>query len=192
MSLCTLAEAKLQLGKTSTADDVELQSYIDAVTSPIEEYCGPVAQRTVTEFHNPFSSTISLRQVPFASVTTVTEYLANTGFTLTQISDPTGASAYSCLVESNGIITRFQSGGVESPFLGRVKVVYTAGYATVPTEINLAARILVQTLWRTQNGGAGLPALTDEADANVVITETMRSPRVRMLLDGHRRIGGIA
>jgi hypothetical protein len=184
MSLCTLAEAKAQLRKASTADDTLIQTYIDAITVPLEKYCGPIVPRSVTEWPEWAGSVIMLDQPPLISVTSLTEYRGNTSFLYTEATDPTQGSLYTFMVDPtlNGKITRVFNGGRTLPFTGPVKVVYQAGLASVPTNINLAARLLVQSLWRTQNGGAGLPALSDEAAQQDIIMETIRSPRIQLLL----------
>jgi len=188
--LCTLAEVKSQLNKTSTADDVELQSYIDAVTAPIEGFCGAILPVTVTDpITNPNGSVYVVRAARLASVTSVTEYQGTTAVAYTEAADPTAAGSYTYMVDPslNGIIARLGASGAEQRFGGPLKVVYIAGFAVIPANINLAARILVQALWETQNGGAGLPSLADEMAVQAVITETLRSPRVLMLLAPYQR-----
>lgn len=192
--LVSLDEVKAQLDDTDTTDDVELQAYIDSVTGAIEQYCGAILPSSRTEWHDPDGSVIMLRTERLVSVTTVTEYRGATSYDYTQITDPTGAGTYTVLVDPalHGKVTRIGQGGFEFPFTGRVKAVYVAGLASVPPAVNLAARLMVQSLWRTQNGGAGLPALTDEPDIAAQMFETMRSPRIRMLLEPYHRVPGIA
>jgi hypothetical protein len=194
MSLCTLAEAKTQLRKTSSADDALIQTYIDAVTKPLEDYCGPVVPRQVTEWPEVYGAVIMLEQPPLISVTTLTEYRGNVAYLYAEAADPTAAGLYTFMVDPSlqGKVTRVFNGGRTLPFTGPVKVVYQAGLASVPTNINLAARILVQTLWRTQNGGAGLPALTDEQQQQALIVETITSPRIQLLLGSPSHALGIA
>lgn len=154
MGLCTLAEVKLQLGKTATTDDTELQTYIDAVTAPIEAFCGTVAQATVTnEKHPDGGCKLFLRSERLAAITTVTEFQGTTAQLYTEIPTPATAGAYT-YVRDGTVLTRLGSGGYESPFTGPVYVTYTAGFPTVPTAINLAARHIVQRWWETQRGNA--------------------------------------
>jgi hypothetical protein len=186
--LATLAQIKDQLDKTSTADDVELQAYLDAVTSVIEGYCGPVVQRTRTAWVNTTGSLLILPDAPVVSVTAVTGYSGSTGTVYDLAADPTLATSSTYYLDK-------ATGILDLPFgswPGRVRVDYVAGLPAVPAEINLAARLMVQSLWRTQNGGAGLPALSDEPDLQQAAAETLRSPRVAMLLSAHRRAPSIA
>jgi hypothetical protein len=166
--ILSLADAKLQLNKTSNTDDVELQSYIDAATFAVEWYSGSVLPVTRTEWCIPNGSEILLRRMPVASVVSVTEYQGATPFVYTAISDPTAAGSYTYLFERElGRITRLGSGGWDFPFWGRrVKVVYVSGYPVMPANFVLAAKIIVQHLWETQNAtlhAKGIPQLDTEA-----------------------------
>ncbi|WP_326808175.1 phage gp6-like head-tail connector protein [Streptomyces sp. NBC_01775] len=141
MALLTLAEAKAQLDiETSTHDD-ELQAYVDALTSVIEHYTGPVEERQVTETIEGRGGTMCLSQVPAIALLSITPALTD--------GDPVDLAAV--VLDSAVGVVRHRSGS----FAGTVWVVtYTAGRGTVPATVNLAARILLQHLWRTQNGAA--------------------------------------
>lgn len=190
--LCTPAEVKLQLGKTTTTDDVELQSYIDAVTAPVERYCGAILPRAVVnEQHSPFTAEVALRTARVASMTSVVEYIGVTARTYTEIATPASAGTYTYL-RDGVILTRLGPGGHPTPFEGRVFASYTAGFASVPADANLAARLIVQHLWRTQNGGAGLPSLSDEAVVEMPGFSYSIPNRAKELLDGLLQVGGFA
>lgn len=191
--LCTLAEVKLQLNKTTTADDTELQSYIDAATAAVEDYCGVSVQTTVTnEIHrSPYSAQVFLRNERITSVTSLTEYLGTTARTYTGISTPASAALYTYTREGT-VLTRIGSSGYPQVWEGDVYVTYVAGFDTIPPALNLAARIIVQHLWRTQNGGAGLPSLADEDTSTEPGQESAMPNRARELLDNYRRVSGVA
>jgi hypothetical protein len=187
--ICTVAEVKLQLGKSGSTDDTELQSYIDSVTAPIEHLCGPVLQATESEWHLPSTQWLFLRKIPLVSITTVTGYEGTTERTFTACTSPADAGVFTYLLEAGqGKLTRLSTGGSETCWPERVKVVYTTGYATVPADLNLAARIIVQHLWRTQNGGAGLPSISDEAPVEVEGFGYAIPQRARELLMARRRM----
>lgn len=142
MALLTLADAKAQLNLTTDTDDVELQHYVDSVTPVLEEYIGPVEPREVIERHDAESGrrVIVLRTTPALSLTSVTPVL-------------TGGTTYSVdrldLNPDTGEVRRLDGG----PFRGLLLFTLQAGRAGVPPippTINLAARMLVQHLWRTQ------------------------------------------
>lgn len=160
--LCTVTEVKDQIGKTSSADDTAIQTWINGVTATIESLVGPVIPRTVTDpVVYPNGSAITVEQWPIVSVTSVTEYQGTTGQAYTGITSPANASSYTYTVERNRTIRRLDGSG-PAAFTGGVVVVYSAGRSPVPDALNRAALIIVQHLWRTRNGGAGLPALVDE------------------------------
>lgn len=187
--ICSLVEVKAQLNKTTTADDAELLGYIDAVTAPIEDFCGAVLPHTVTEWHDAYGSTLWLRSERIASVTSITEYQGITPTVYVEAADPTAAGAYSFFVDPalHGKVERLGSSGYPQPFSGRIKVVYVAGFATIPAALNEAARLIVQTLWRTQNGGAGLPQLSDEPTVDFAGFDAPIPARALMLMSAYKR-----
>jgi hypothetical protein len=181
-----VAEAKQQLGKTSGVDDAELQTYIDAVTGSMEGYCGAVLARAVTEWHNACGPAIHLDE-RVASITSVTAYDGATPTTFTEVADPSTVVANSYIRDGQDLV-RLDA----SAFSGRVRVVYQAGIAVVPAELNLACRLIVQTMWRTQNGGAGLPQLSDEPTVTVDGFDMPIPARALFLMNNYERLGGFA
>jgi hypothetical protein len=157
--LCTLSEVKLQLNKTSTADDVEIQSFIDAVTDSVENFCGAIVPRATTEWHTPTSSVLIVRQERLVSVTSIVGYMGTTPYTYVEATTPALASDYSFLVSPalNGIVTRLGADGNTRPFEGRILITYVRGMVPVPASINLAARMIVQSYWDTQRAARPLP-----------------------------------
>ncbi|MEW2570496.1 head-tail connector protein [Streptomyces sp. NPDC047070] len=148
MALLTLEEAKLQLNLTTDTDDEELQTYVDAVTAPIEEYIGPVEPREVTERQDAEGGRriLVLRTTPVLSLTSVEPLLAG------GVSHPVGGLV---LDPDTGEVRRYDGGW----FRGLLLFTLQAGRTTTPPTVNLAARMLVQHLWRTQRPGrsGGLP-----------------------------------
>ncbi|MFF1843054.1 head-tail connector protein [Streptomyces sp. NPDC058217] len=141
MALLTLAEAKAQLDIETTADDEELQAYIDALTAPIERYVGPVETREFAETIEGKGSSLCLTHIPAVALVAVTPTLTS--------DSPLDLSTV-VLDPAPGIV-RHRAG----TFAGTLwTVTYTAGRGAIPPTINLAARMLLQHLWRTQYGAA--------------------------------------
>ena len=190
MALCTLAEAKSQL-RLNTVDanrDTLLQAYIDAVTGPVETWCGAVQAATVTdERHYPEGSKLFLRSERVSAVTSVTEYQGAVAQLYTAISNPATASSYTYIREG-AILTRLGSGGSPSCWGSPVYVTYTAGFLTVPADINLAARLIVQEWWETQRGSVPLPLQGGQDVDTLDGFQAFSLGRVQELL-GHRRHG---
>lgn len=154
MALLTLDEAKAQLNITTVTHDVELQAYVDSVTAMVEWYVGPVEPRSVTETVNGRGLTLALTQVPVVSLTSITPLLL--GGLVLDVAD--------LVVDNeNGVIRRVTG----DPFCGGPwEAVYTAGRGSVPPTLNLAGRMMVQHLWRTQQG-PGRPGLGGADDFDV-------------------------
>lgn len=142
MAILTLEDAKAQLDIESTSSDVELQAYIDAVVVAIERHVGPVEIRSVTETLNSTGTRLAVTRVPVVSLTSVTPVLSG-GLALDVDSLTLDPDA--------GVVRRLDGGTFYSgPWL----VTYSAGRGSVSPAINLAARMLLQHLWRTQYGAA--------------------------------------
>lgn len=144
MALLTLAEAKAQLDIETSTSDTELQAYVDGVTMAIEAHVGPVENRSVTETHDiPAcgAGVLVLRQTPAVSLTSVLPVLGNGA-----VYDVAGLD----LDGPTGMVRRTDGGRLCGP----LRITYTAGRGTVPATINLAARIMIQHLWRTQFGAS--------------------------------------
>ncbi|AEM87085.1 head-tail connector protein [Streptomyces violaceusniger] len=154
MALLTLDEAKAQLNLTTVTHDVELQAYVDSITAMVEWYVGPVEPQSVTETVNGRRGTLCLTRIPVVSLTSFTPIL--TGGTALTVADVT--------VDPLTGVVRRKDGGTFCG--GPWTAAYTAGRDAVPPTLNLAARMLIQHLWRTQQG-PGRPGLGGADDFDV-------------------------
>ncbi|MFE9309515.1 head-tail connector protein [Streptomyces sp. NPDC006706] len=186
MALLTLEDAKAQLDIETDTDDTELQVYVDAVTAVIERHVGPVINRDVSEVVHGRGTALALTQAPVASVTSLTPLLPG----------GTAVAADEVYVDNDaGTIHRLDGGGFAG---GPWRVKYVAGRGTeVPPTINLAARILVQHLWRTQYGASrGLGSIGGGDD--YAVTEPVPGwgyavpNRVLQLLEAYKAPPGVA
>lgn len=142
MALLTLDEAKAQLDIETDTNDAELQVYVDSLTAVIERFVGPIENRTVTEPVNARHARLPLTQTPVVELLSLTPIML--GGLAIAVSD-----LY--LDKEAGVLLRLD-GGVF--YGGPWTAVYTAGRESVPPTINLAARMLLQHLWRTKYGAA--------------------------------------
>lgn len=150
MALLTLEDAKAQLNITGTANDTELQAYVASVVPVIEHFVGPVEAREVQENHDG-GGVLVLRQTPVISVTTVVPLY--------------GGSA----IDVEGLVVDGDTGEVRRASRASFpasRVTYQAGRSSIPPTINLAARMLVQHLWRTQTATRG-PVIAGGDDYSV-------------------------
>ncbi|NUL09070.1 hypothetical protein [Streptomyces lunaelactis] len=138
--ILSLADAKKHLNKTTTTDDDEIRSWVESITAGIEGLCGPVIVRTVTERHDGRRvPVICLRQTPVLTVASVVAVLAGgTSYTVADLDVDTGT----------GVVQRKDGGTLTGP----LRVTYSVGRRIVPAAITSAARIILQHLWRTQQG----------------------------------------
>ncbi|MFD3483784.1 head-tail connector protein [Streptomyces sp. NPDC058665] len=183
MGLLTLAEAKAQLNIVTDTNDTEITAYIEAVTEVIEWHVGPVVERIVTEEIDGKGLYLLLLHPPVRSLTSLTPVLGGTAV------DVAG-------LHVNGVtgVIRRKDGGSFSG--GPWTAVYPAGRDAVPPTVNLAGRILLQHLWRTQLGQArgGL------AGGNSDFSVTEPAPgfgyavpnRVLQLLEPYKQPPGVA
>lgn len=144
--LCTVLEAKAQLNKSAidTSDDVELGAYISAVTELIENVTGPVATRTVVQNFWPATTgnALVLNTWPILTVTSIVDGL--TGYDMSTWFVPDLPS---------GVLHLKYPGYSAFPLqTSYLAVTYTAGRASIPPVIHLAALLTVADLWTTQQG----------------------------------------
>jgi uncharacterized phiE125 gp8 family phage protein len=154
--LVSIDDVKEFLNFTTSDDDEELETFINAASDALERWCGRTFRRqTVTaETHDGSSSTcgIQLRKAPAISVTSVSEI----GVTLT-------ASDYALRTDS-GVLVRLSGSyteGVWPDGILNISVTYVAGYADVPDDVSHACLLLIKHLWRTQRGGSPLARNAD-------------------------------
>lgn len=171
---------------SSDRDREIVDVWVPAISRRIDELCGPVVVRTVTdERHDGGGQLIELRRSPAKTVTSVTEYWLGEPYTLTAEQDET-LPDYGYLLEQVGASTFLvrRCAGLDRRFApGRqnVKVTYEAGRyadtASVDAKFKLAASNVLVGLW-SKYGGAwaqggdpftevGQPKMFDELTHNV-------------------------
>lgn len=151
MPVLTLADAKLQLNKTSTADDAELQTFVDATNEALDFMVGPsdpVAVTDLVTLSMPAEKLV-LSTPPILSITSLTAPPMVTAPAVAdvRIGDPQEGTLRHLLPTGWP--------GFWAP--GLWQVTYQAGRSTVPKSLGLAGRIIVQHMWRTQFGGLPTP-----------------------------------
>lgn len=154
VNLLTLQDAKDQLDITSTANDVELQSWIDATTALVELRCGPMSPQSFTQTTAAGRSTaVVLRQYPVKSVDSMVAVL------------PNGPAyvATDFYVDDAGLLRRLDGRQIVGP----LRVTYTAGRDTIPPAVTSAAKVIVQHFWATQRGNAPVSAYPGAGDVEM-------------------------
>ncbi|MEI5520662.1 head-tail connector protein [Streptomyces brasiliscabiei] len=149
MAIITLAAAKAQLGidPSDTDDDAELQTFMEAVTAPLERELGRVIeQRTVIdEFDLPTGTTsVLLRSVPVSTLISIESVDGSVSWSV----DPSVMHVYA----ESGEVTVLSGPALS----GKVVFIYRAGDADVAAHHRLAGLIILQHLWETQRGAMGV------------------------------------
>lgn len=161
LDVLTLDEVKasINLATSVATHDTELARFITAVSRRLDDLCGPIVKRTVTdEPHDGGRPQVFFDKTPIASVTTVKEYSGTTLTTLTAESVSSQVADQYLLDSRLGLLYR-RSGGSDSTFAtGRrnILVTYSAGRydntATVDPKFKVAAGLILQEMWRPHAG----------------------------------------
>jgi hypothetical protein len=157
--LDTLSNVKTRLGITTTDWDTFLTNEIQLVSDAIEGYCGrSFAQRSwsqtfYNEEHHP-SKQIVLYHYPVTSIASIIEDTnppssptpAPVDPTIYRFHGPTG------IINAN----RWQAKTFFYPFLYSTTIVYTAGYAAIPTPILCVLDSVIQERYNKRTSGVNL------------------------------------
>lgn len=172
MALATLAKVKALLGVTSSSQDVQLDALRLAADQAIKTDCDRAFESaTYTEYYSGTGTRyLCLRETPVASITTI--HLDYSGY-YNQNPEPvfgsdkllTAGKDYALKIDRDGmsfsgIVERINTVWAElnrayvtghvttevSPALGNIKVVYTAGYTTIPEDLQWALALIVRRM----------------------------------------------
>lgn len=164
LDLISLDEAKraLNIPLADTTFDTEVASYVTAVSQGLDDLCGPVVHRTITdEVHDGGLDYILPIRTPVASVTTVKQYLSGTATTLTAetVAVSTTNDYLLVAVGTHGATIRRRSTWSDSVFpagRGNVVITYVAGRfantAAVSPKFKQGAAKMLAHMWRGDQG----------------------------------------
>lgn len=150
----TEAYQAINVKETSVGHDDDLATFITAVSRRIDERCGAVVGRTVTDEPYPGGSPFIALPWATASVTTVKEYTGATLATLTAetITAPTATNFV--FDHRTGLLWR-RAGGLDYPFAyGRSNVLITYVWGRYPTteevdeRFKTAAKLMLNDWWQ--------------------------------------------
>lgn len=197
----TLAETKSDLNLTTTTNDAELQTVIDAATAILENHpaytvVDNVKQTSHTEWYDT-ADTIALKHYPVASITSITGWSGATSQVFTAAAWDSGLTPdFGYAFDAASGLLHLSRGGLSSThWQGRVLVTYTSGVTTVPADIRAAALLLVEHLWETQRGtgGSAPPAGLDPDETQLGFGTSVILPnRVREVLAPYERTPAVA
>jgi hypothetical protein len=164
LDLLTLDEAKraLNIPLADTTFDTEVASYVTAVSQRLDDLCGPVVKRTITdEVHDGGYEYIFPNHTPVLSVTSVAQYSSGTATTLTAETVGTSTTANYLLIGGGtheSVIRRRSTWSDTSFPAGRSNVVitYVAGRfndtGSVTPKFKQGAAKMLSLLWKGDQG----------------------------------------
>lgn len=183
MALSTLSRLKAQLGINGSdlTQDSLLQFYIDASSQKIETYCDrKFNSQSFTEyFHGRKQNIIMPKQFPVISVTEL-RVQASRDWT-----DVNGLISSDDYVVSDTDNTLIYDGFFPNGF-SNIRLIYTAGYATIPSDLELACVWLAEWFYlhkRRQDMGR---TSVSKGDENLGVLANMPPMIQEMLIDYKR------
>ena len=182
-ALTSLADLKLFLDITTSAKDDLLRLLINCTTDFIEKYCGRRFKSTVytnEEYDGTGTPDLPLNQYPIITFTTlsVNNYVDN------QDDWETVASTDYFVYTNEGML-KLISNTLQTP--QRYRATYTAGYATIPSDLEWAClKICAKTYLRRLGEGVESERLGDHAI--VWITDVLQMDKeLKAILDLYKR-----
>jgi hypothetical protein len=173
LGLISLSDLRdtLNIAPSDTTGNAKLRRFIQSATKVVEHITGPMLGQSCTEYFDGNRPMIVLSARWIQSITTITEVLGTTLFTLTE--QPLGGSytqyGYTWDKSTNTIIRR--SSGITfwfPPGDRNVTVTYEAGISPLPQDISDAAGDIIQHWWDHGQQAFAAPYITtDEGDVPV-------------------------
>lgn len=169
----TLSSFKDFLDITSGEFDGELPSYLSSAESTIIHRCGPIRPTEFTEASRAECGTFVVSRWPVIAVTSVTD------------DDGNAADLSRTKVDKAAGVVRLRIG-----LTGEIEVVYSAGYAECPDDLETAVYVVGGHLWDTQRGRSGsfaqIHGMDDDSpvggDASFYVMQGFALPRRAMEL----------
>lgn len=155
MSVVTLAKVKAAGNFQSTDNDAQLQAVLDQAEAEVIKACGPLSATPITERVKLTGKRLVLNTLPVISITSVT--VTETGATLTIEADDTDLTS--------GVIE------LEYPTEDVYTVVYSAGRAAVPADLERAVIEMTRYLWRPYRGAGQRQGASDDSMAALRMAE---------------------
>ena len=177
MAIASVTEFKTHLGISGSGSDSLYQTYLDQASAIITRKTGLVFDSaSATEFYQGTGTNqLVLRRRPVTAVASVyVDDSAYFGFasgafgssTLLTAGEDYALDLVSASLSRSGILyriggvwpgTQYRSGselvGGEGPGLGNIKVTYTAGYSSTPSDLKLAGILLARVIMLSSSNG---------------------------------------
>jgi len=183
-ALATLEAVKLYMGISGTTQDAKLTAIIPAAEAAVKTYCDQnLVSDTYTDYVSGEDSYkwsfLALQQRPITSVTSIHRWNGADYITaLVEIDD--------YRVNGDEVLGRFVSGWQNH------KVIYTAGYTTIPDDLQQATCMVVKSLFDRSNKAAGVASEKIGDYAYSLANETSDTATIpaeaKLILNKYKRV----
>lgn len=159
LDILTLAEGQSAINSAAALAVTELEALITGVSGQIDELCGPVVARAVTEYHDGGNWWVILDTPPALSITSVAEYSRTGAATALTAEDHDTKPAAGYLLDGNEHRAKLlrRASGSSTPFLAgeqNVAITYQAGRyadtASVAGKFKAAAASILRYVWQQE------------------------------------------
>ena len=184
MALTTLAEVKRYLDVSVSTWDVVLAALQAAAEARVVSYVGKeIEEQTFTEYHDGRGlSRLVLKNRPVGSITSIHDDLDRDYET----ADLVDSDDYTFYPDAG--IVELDAGSFQDG-IRNVKVVYVAGYSTVPADVEIAVWKLTAAYWNQMRQGADGIGSERQADYQAAYEKTGMPEDVRTFLEPWTEIG---
>lgn len=200
-ALVTLANLKTFLGITGTADDAKLETVIDRCADQVELYCNrPLKEAAYSNIRlaGPERPKLYLFASPVNIVSALTVKVNDETQTIWKQESDGKPEDFDVLVGDDNPWQTFgqrnhlwRDGGWGTSSSGRpynVLITYTGGFAAIPDDLQEAAMLVCQKLWRDQQKALADVATVTLPSGNVTMFDALLPRRARWLLEHYRVI----
>lgn len=180
-ALTSVAVAKDHLGipASDPSQDGRVERFINVCSDRIANYCNrQLTSGAVTEkVHGGMNNMLMLKEWPVTSIQSVSVDLSG------QFSEDTVIEPSRYRIIDDGTVV------YDSVFpygYGNVQVIYTAGYATVPADLEMACLLFVEWLYRFRNTGSIGRSAISKGDESTTILQDIPGI-IKSMIDPFRR-----
>jgi hypothetical protein len=180
-ALTSVAVAKDHLGipASDTSQDGRVERFINVCSDRIANYCNRqlVSAAVVEKVHGGMSNMLMLREWPIQSIESVSVDF-NGQFSQDSVIDP---SRYRIIDDGTVVYDSVFPYGY-----GNVQVCYTAGYQTIPGDLEMACLLFVEWLYRFRNTGSIGRSAISKGDEHTTILQDIPGI-IKSMIDPFRR-----
>jgi hypothetical protein len=186
-NLCSVAEVQQYVNNTTSSLTSFIQSSISAVSQSFSNYVGGISEQTYTEYYDGTGTNmLMIMHTPITSISSVQYQLYPTG---TFLNFYEGSLSANIQYDDGGWIElydiRFYQGK------NNIKIVYSAGYSTIPADIKQACIEEVAMLMDNSNVtgvGKGNLGIKNKSSSNETYSFENISSSTEKVLDYYRKI----